>query len=390
MIKILSINNCTGCTACAAVCPKRCIEMKKDADGFMHPFVDSTQCIHCRLCEQRCPIINNHHSVTELPKAYAVISKDNQNRLSSSSGGFFSELCKEVICNHGFVYGATYNESFEVYHICVENEKDLSLIRGAKYSQSNLGNTFVDIKKKLDENNKILFSGTPCQVAGLKSYLNKEYDNLICVDFVCHGVPSPMAWNVYVKYRSKVDNEGRLPVSINLRSKETGWSKYNYCHVFEYENKRVVIPNNESLYMKLFVGDYINQTACADCKFKGYSRVSDFTLGDFWGIWDIDPTMDDDKGTSVVLVHSEKGKNLFDKIKDNLVVKEVSLEEASRQNPSMLVSSEAKENRNEILQIICEGNISECENLFEVKRLSTPQKLKNKLSNLIHKVRNHV
>ena len=382
MISFEDFTQCTGCTACSSVCPKHCIEIKKDADGFLRPFVISEQCVNCHLCEKVCPVLEEREETNRKPVAYAVISKNDFIRKESSSGGFFSELCKEVIREHGFVYGVAYNESFEVYHICVENERDLSLIRGAKYLQSNLGNTFADIKKKLDENKKVLFSGTPCQVAGLKSYLNKEYNNLICVDFVCHGIPSPLAWSEYIKYRSKIDNEGKMPLSINLRSKETGWSRYKYCHIFEYENKRVIIPNNESLYMKLFVGDYINQLACSDCKFKGYSRVSDFTLGDFWGIWDIHSDMDDDKGTSVVLVHSDRGKELFNRLENSLIIKKVSLEEASRQNPSMLTSSQANPHHEEAMKLIRNGEIEKCQNFFVIKK-SFFQKVKIKIKSIV-------
>ncbi len=376
-------NICVGCTVCANVCPRQCVEMKKNPNGFAYPaIVGAQRCVECGLCSKSCPVLDNKGISQRLPSAYSVLSKDEFVRKDSSSGGIFTELCKEVIRNQGSIYGAAYNESFEVHHICVGNEQDLSLIRGAKYSQSVLGNTFKEIKMKLEEERKVLFSGTPCQVAGLKSYLGKEYDSLICVDFVCHGVPSPLAWSEYVKYRSKIDNHGVLPVSINLRSKETGWSRYSYCHVFQYKNKRVVIPNHESLYMKLFVGDYINQLACTDCKFKGYSRVSDFTLGDFWGIWDIDPEIDDNKGTSVVLIHSEKGNNLFNHIKDNLIVKEVTLEQASQQNPSMLTSSKANPHREEAMMLIKNGKIEECGKFF-IQKTSLFQKMKNRIKSVI-------
>ncbi|MBQ7890383.1 MAG: Coenzyme F420 hydrogenase/dehydrogenase, beta subunit C-terminal domain [Erysipelotrichaceae bacterium] len=390
MPNLANLTQCTGCTACSAVCPKQCIEMKKDAEGFLHPFVNSDQCIQCHLCEKVCPVLSDCSVNKVIPSACAVISKDESIRLDSSSGGFFSELSTKILEDNGYIYGAAYNELFEVHHICVDNVNDLSKLRGAKYSQSNLGDTFIDIKTKLDQNIKVLFSGTPCQVAGLKSYLRKEYDNLICVDFVCHGVPSPMAWKEYIKYRSELDNQGELPVSINLRSKDTGWSKYTYSNLFEYKNgKKQYNSSSDSLFMKLFVGDYINRLSCSDCKFKGYSRVSDFTIGDFWGIWDIDPVMDDNKGTSVVLVQSEKGKKLLDEIKNNLIIKEVTLEQASQQNPSMLVSSSAKPNRSEVLEMIRDGRISECEKMFVVKAPSFTQKIKGKLSRLMHKVRNH-
>lgn len=226
---------------------------------------------------------------------------------------------------------------------------------------------------------KVLFSGTPCQVAGLKSFLGKEYDNLLCIDFVCHGIPSPVVWKEYVKYRAKQDADDEMPKAINLRSKSTGWSKYQYSNIFKYENgKQYSILSSDSLYMKLFVGNYISRSSCENCKFKGYSRVSDVTLGDFWGIWDIDSEMDDNKGTSVALVQSERGKSLWNMIGDNIVCKEVLLEQTSEQNPSMLLPSESNTRRHEVLCKIRRGKISECENLFFKQKLSLLVKIKRK------------
>ena len=238
-------------------------------------------------------------------------------------------------------------------------------LRGAKYAQSDLGNSFIEIRNRLKNNQKVLFSGTPCQVAGLKSFLRRDYDNLICVDFVCHGVPSPMAWKEYVKYRSQIDASGQLPEKINLRSKKSGWSRYRYSNLYEYPDGNVYTAlSGNDLYMKLFVGDYISRESCSNCQFKGYSRVSDITLGDFWGIWDIDPEMDDDKGTSLVLVQSEKGRKIFSEITVRICSKEMTLQQASMQNPSLLKSSPAKANRQEVLDMIREGRIGELENLF--------------------------
>lgn len=319
----------------------------------------------CGLCEEICPVLNKLELAEEQPKAFAAWSCDSEIRANSSSGGIFSELVKEVLAQGGAVLGAAYDENFVVKHICIETEEDLFKLRGAKYAQSDLGNSFIEIRNRLKNNQKVLFSGTPCQVAGLKSFLKKDYDNLICVDFVCHGVPSPMAWKEYVKYRSQIDSSGQIPKKINLRSKKSGWSRYRYSNLYEYPdgNAYTALSGND-LYMKLFVGDYISRESCSDCQFKGYSRVSDITLGDFWGIWDIAPEMDDDQGTSLVLVQSEKGRKIFSEITDTICSKEMTLQQASMQNPSLLESSPAKANRQEVLDMIREGRIGELENLF--------------------------
>ena len=242
MPNLANQNACVGCTACASICPKQCIEMKKDSNGFAYPgIIHPTSCVECGMCERVCPILNERVKNNGLPSAYAALSKEESVRMNSSSGGIFSELAKIVISQHGVVYGAAYDEKFEVHHCCVDNVDELHRLQGAKYAESSLGNLFIDILDRLKQEQFVLFSGTPCQVAGLKSFVRKDFDNLICVDFVCHGVPSPMVWKSYIEYRAKEDADGKLPYSINLRSKETGWSKYQYSNVFEYENGKQYI-----------------------------------------------------------------------------------------------------------------------------------------------------
>lgn len=381
---------CVGCTACVNVCPKQCIEMEKDLYGFAYPeVVHPLNCVKCGMCEKACPVLKESIVINECPDAYAALSRDESVRMESSSGGVFTELAKRIISQSGVVYGASYDEHFGVCHYCVDNANDLYRLRGAKYAESNLGITFQEILKRLQQGQFVLFSGTPCQVAGLKSFVRKDFDNLFCVDFVCHGVPSPVAWQSYIEYRAKEDAAGELPCNINLRSKTTGWSKYQYSNVFEYGNGRQYSAlSSQSLFMKLFVNDYISRPSCENCKFKGYSRVSDITLGDFWGIWDIDPEMDDNKGTSVVLLQSEKGKRLWEEIKDKIKYKQVTLEQASQYNPSMIVVSKAKQNREDVLERIRTGKIGSCEELFVQKAPSFSDRVKGKISRMFHSILN--
>lgn len=359
---------CTGCTACASVCPKSCISMLPDENGFLFPIIDTNMCIRCGLCEKVCPVLHHLKASMNQPRAYAAYTTDKEVRLSSSSGGIFTEIAKVVLKDGGVVFGAAYDECLEVRHICVENEGDLAKLRGAKYAQSDLYGIFFNIRDCLERGKKVLFSGTPCQVGGLKAYLRREYDNLLAVDFICHSVPSPMAWKEYVNYRAKQDNGGALPSFINLRSKVTGWSRYQYSNQFEYGDGSVhTCKSGESLYMKLFVGGYINRESCANCQFKGYRRVSDLTIGDFWGIWDIAPEMDDNCGTSVVLCQSPQGAALLEMISDRVVMKQVTLEEASRSNSAMLQSCTHDPRRQKALDAIKVGDISRCESLLTRK-----------------------
>lgn len=388
-MQLANKTNCTGCAACVMTCPQKCLCLEKDEFGFAYPVIGNPQkCIECRKCEKACPIITKINKKDYDMYAYSAYAKDETVRMESSSGGIFTLLAKQVLKMDGIVFGAAYCENFHVKHISIEKESDISKLRGAKYAQSDLSFSFISVKENLVKGIPVLFSGTPCQVAGLKSFLGKEYKNLITVDFVCHGVPSPLAWEQYVKYRSILDNDGILPESINLRSKITGWSRYSYSNVYCYErNKCYSVINSNDLFMRLFVGDYINRLSCDDCRFKGYERVSDITLGDFWGIWDIMPEMDDNKGTSLILTHSEAGNKLLLDISHNTVTKEVTVQQASQQNPSLLTSSVPKPEREEWLKLSCKGEfkkITECfKALDKSSKLSLASRIFNKIRRLV-------
>lgn len=363
---------CSGCSACASACPTGCLSMEPDGNGFLHPvLVHPENCVGCGRCAQVCPILKPSIQHPK-PTAYGAYSKDCSLRLQSSSGGVFSELAGAVLKEGGAVFGAAYDRDFRVVHTCVEQESELAALRGAKYAQSDVTGIFREVKSRLDRGQKILFSGTPCQVGGLQSFLGREYSNLLTVDFVCHGVPAPLAWEKYVAHMSA---QGPI-AAINLRSKETGWSRYRYSNAFVYQNgERVLHSSSDSLYMKLFVGDAINRPSCQNCRFKGAARPSDITLGDFWGIWDIDPELDDDRGTSLILVQSPKGAHALEQIRRRLVLKEVTLAAALRSNPSALVSSEAHPRRHEILKRLRSGKIDESVKLLSQIRLTPVQKI---------------
>ena len=375
---------CTGCTACASACPHGGITLGADRCGFLYPVIDTGSCTNCGLCEKVCPIISPLRVSETEPQVYAAFSVDTNLRLNSSSGGVFSEIAQDVLQHGGIVFGAAYDQQFKVEHICVDCEEDLIKLRGAKYSQSTMLDTLKQVKWELDAGRYVLFSGTPCQVGGVKAFLRKNYDNLLTVDFVCHSVPSPIAWNEYVKYRANHDNNGSMPRAINMRSKITGWTCYQYSNLFEYDDDyKHITESGESLYMKLLVGGYISRECCEHCRFKGYNRVSDLTLGDFWGIWDIAPEMDDNKGTSVVLVHSLRGVELIDNIREDLELKQVTLEEASQQNPAMIKASKANDKREDTFALIRNGEIEKCSEWFVPRKRSVIRKLYSFIKHMV-------
>lgn len=357
---------CTGCLSCVLSCPRNCLKTNFDENGFTYPECKNlSKCVNCGFCEDACPILHPVAINVQEVSAFAAYSLNDNLRKESSSGGVFSELALQIIQQGGIVFGAKYNNDFSVHHVGVATEAGLAQLRGAKYVQSELGDSFCKIRACLQNHQKVMFVGTPCQVAGLKIFLKKEYENLITIDFICHGVPSPLAWKEYVKYRAKKDAEGQLPKMINLRSKHTGWSDYQYSNLYEYANGfHYSARSNKDPFMKFFVGDYINRESCASCMYKGYKRVSDLTLGDFWGIWDVAPEMDDNKGTSLLLIQSEKGREYVYRCEVNLKIQPVKLEWASIQNPSLLFASSTNENRDRALSLVCSGKIEEAVSIF--------------------------
>ncbi len=368
MPTLANIDLCVGCTACVSKCPKHCLDMVYDDAGFAYPRLSNAEhCKKCNLCERVCPILSKTEIEDKSTRAFAAFSLDNQIRSESSSGGIFTELALQVLSKNGLVYGAAYNDKWMVEHTAVDAIENLHKLRGAKYAESRLEGTFSEIECHLNNKREVLFSGTPCQVAGLKSFLKCDYANLLCVDFVCHGIPSPLVWEKYIDERKRADGEMEMPCMVNQRSKETGWSRYSYSSVIEYpDGRKYSAVSSDDLYMKLFCNDYISRKSCKSCAFKGYDRFSDITLGDFWGIWDIAPEMDDGKGTSLVLIHSEKGREAFSNLADRVKYRGTTLEEASRENPALLYAALENKERENVFRKIENGNFSELYDLFPV------------------------
>lgn len=381
MIEIKTKKDCCGCYACYNICPKECITMESDNEGFWYPKIDKDKCINCNLCKKVCPIINPVKRVDSKKIAYASMNKDEQVRMKSSSGGIFSILAEYIIKNNGVVYGAGFDEDFNIKHKRILYSTDLDLLRGSKYVQSSIGDIYKQVKNDLENNNPVLFTGTPCQVEGLRSYLRKEYVNLITMDFICHGVPSPLVWEKYLKKMKKFKQENIK--NIYFRNKDIGWKIFSLKIIFD--EKIYINDLCNDLFMKGFLQDVYLRPSCYNCKFKKINRISDITVADFWGIGNILPKMDDDKGTSLIVIHSEKGKQLFDKISEKMISNDVNLNEAIKYNPSMISSVKYNEKRKDFFLELNSGE--ELINLIKrYTKLSLERRVKNKIKSIIKRL----
>lgn len=328
MEKIIDKKLCTGCTACMNICPKGAISFKEEKDGFKYPVIDQDKCINCGLCKKTCPVLNNTNNES-LNKCYVAYNKDEDTRMTSSSGGIFTLLAINILEQNGIVVGAAFNDNNKLKHIAITKKEELEPLKGSKYLQSDLDNIFNYIKQNIKDN-KILFVGTPCQVAGLKAYLKKDYDNLLCVDLVCHGAPSPKLFDKYVKELEK-DN-GKL-LNYNFRDNSTGWDSYSNTATFK--DKKITDLSKENNYMKLFLSDVALRESCFNCSFKLGNKYSDITLGDFWGIKNHYPEMYNKSGVSAIIINTDKGNSIFYDIKSDLEYKDCKLDEILSGNPSL-------------------------------------------------------
>ena len=348
--------------------------MECDEEGFLYPKIDATSCIDCGGCKKVCPVIEKNQATLKT-SAYAIKNVDSETRQQSSSGGVFTAIAEEVISKGGVVFGASFDEKFNVCHICVDNVEDLSKLRGSKYLQSTIGNAFEKAGRILDEGKIVYFTGTPCQIEGLLKYLKKDYQNLVTSDIICHGVPSPLVWQMYLKSKSQ-DN----PISVSFRDKKYGWGRYAVRINFESGEEYFSLAS-EDKYIKAFLSDLCLRPSCYNCSFKSKNRASDLTLADFWGIENVLPEMNDGKGTSLVLVHSAKGKEILQKITEQLVCQEVDLDSALIYNPSAVRSVVKPVNRDKFMSKV---NSQDFDKMVEqYSKRSFLQKVKNKLKRII-------
>lgn len=329
--------NCTGCMACYNTCPSNAIKIVFNEEGFYIPKIDNNKCIDCGLCNSVCPQIRTTFRKEEPSVCYAVMA-DNEIRKNSASGGLFALIAQEYLRNGGYVCGAAFSKDFRcVNHIIINDEKDLIRLQNSKYVQSNIGNTFSEIRILLENGKEVLFSGTPCQVAGLNSYLKKNYDNLLTMDLVCHGIPSPLVWE---KYISEIAGNKQIK-KLSFRNKDKEWgSPYELLVLFK-NNSKFKEQCSSNIFYRSFFEHLILNEPCYNCKYTNLSRQGDITIGDFWGINNFDTDLDDGLGTSLVIINSVKGEKIVKKNYDNLKkIKEIPINYAINFNPRLKTPSE--------------------------------------------------
>lgn len=328
--------DCVGCHACFSVCPVKAISMKEDAEGFLYPAVEEEKCIACRACLRVCQILDTKESEGRIPaEAWACMNRNTKERLASSSGGVFIALARHVVAQGGYVFGAAFDENMNLRHTYANDLEGCRAFMGSKYLQSTVGTSYLDAKRFLEQGKLVLFTGTPCQIHGLKLFLGKDYENLIAVDLACHGVPSPKVFRKYLQdlektYHSRV-------VCFNFRAKNTGWKNFSSAAKLD-NNTEVSKCHGDCPFMKGFLSNLYLRDSCYHCENKGENRYSDITLGDYWGVWERDAEWDDDKGTSVIFTRTVKGNEVLQTIQGDVTLKLTDKEWAENCN-SAVVSS---------------------------------------------------
>lgn len=345
-------SKCYGCRACEKVCSQKAITMEPDDEGFLYPVLNESLCINCGLCKKVCPH-DNDFSVYEPLSVYALQHNSEDVLSCSSSGGAFSALADYVTENGGEVCGCVFDDNFRAVHTVTENTAVIEKMKGSKYVQSDTANSFTEVKVRLEKGQTVLFTGTPCQVDGLKRFLKKDYENLVTVDLICHGVPSPLLLSEYIKYTEK--NKGKI-TDLSFRNKQlNGWNASGSVTHIKHNREKTVTTSafNDSFY-QFFMRDAVSRMCCYSCKYATHKRVGDFTIGDYWNIPDVVPQIEYEKGVSVVFANTKKAEGILDEIKDNVSLYETELSSAVKGNGNLSRPSEMPEARKNIYKKITE------------------------------------
>ena len=368
MINITDKKDCCGCSACVQACPKQCIQMKDDEEGFGYPHVDTAACTRCGACLRACPM--GHNSAAQKPlKIYASKNLNEDIRNQSSSGGIFTPLAENVIRHNGVVFGAAFDECWNAVHTFAENSEGLAAFRGSKYMQSDIGTSYRQVKTFLNSGREVLFSGTPCQIAGLRQFLGKEYDNLFLVEILCHGVPSPKVWQRYLDTKKQACHCNEIS-RINFRDKKNGWKRF--CITIEFKNGTTYqSPHRKDSYYRSFQKNLSLRPSCYGCKYKNGRAGSDLTIADYWNIDQALPGYNDDKGVSLVLVNTGKGASLLRSIPPGIDYAETGYEECVSGNDGFSEALPVHGDREKFFKELASGFPAETNLWGNIKRRIT-------------------
>lgn len=351
MIQRVPIKNCVGCHACESVCKTEAIQLVMNKEGFLYPLLDETKCTQCKACLVVCPAENETcFERMHEPDVYASWNTSNEIRQISSSGGVFSELGKKILANSGIVYGAAFDRDLTLQHQEANSEDELQPLRGSKYVQSNLAGMFAKVQMRLKQDQQVLFVGTPCQIAGLNSFLRHDYSNLMTCDVICHGVAPP---GVLARYIDELEKTHLAAVtSFQFRAKPQGWRDFFFDIRFDNGDK-ILEPFTNNPYMKGFLADLYLRPSCHQCKYSRLPRVADITLGDFWGIWEFRPEYESKKGISALLINSAKARNFLPGL--DLVLHPAELDWVLKGNPSLVGAAKPHKRRSKFFTLFADG-----------------------------------
>ena len=380
MLEVIEKNKCCGCSACFSACGHQAITMQLDSEGFEYPIINEEACVDCGLCQSVCPVLQYEKRKDVREKnsdaqiGFSARNKNYSQRLVSSSGSIFPPIAEWILDNNGLVVGAAYDNDFNVVHKIVESKDELCVLQGSKYLQCKADNeTFKYIRKELKNGRKVLYSGMACQVEGLKSFLRKDYDNLYTIDLICMGIPSYVVWQ---KYLSAFFGDEKIK-SINFKEKSKGWDTFT----FRVDTDKRIFKERgmHNLYLRSMFLSWNMRPSCFQCPFKNAKRISDFTLADAWGVYHSTPDINDNKGLSSVIVHSNKGLELWNILKDKIDSVQVSIDDIAAGNSNLITNKPQTGDRKLFFETLNVNSKEAFLNLCSIRKAPLKQRIKNKL-----------